>query len=61
MSPLQLRYPTTVGPEQSKIAEEQRKDLKSKFMKMIVVPKEETNTSFKEIQEHMNKQLEEMN
>lgn len=45
MSPLESRYPTTAGPEYSKISE---KDLKTNFMNIIEDLKEEITKYLKE-------------
>ena len=47
MSPLQPSYATTSGPEYSNIAEVQKR-LKTAFIKMIVVLKQENNKFLKE-------------
>lgn len=52
--------PTTARPEHSNTTEAQEENLKTNFMEMTEVFKEEINKSLKEIQENTNKQLEEM-
>lgn len=49
MSPLQLSYPTTAGPEYASIAETQEKDLKTTYLKITEFLKEEINKSFIEV------------
>lgn len=43
MSPLKPSYPPTAGPESSKTADVQAKDLKTKYRKMMEFVKEEIN------------------
>lgn len=57
MFPLEPSYPTTSGPEYSTIAEAQKR-LKTAFIKMIVVLKQEKNKSLKETQETTKKIIE---
>lgn len=54
MSSTEPRYPTTTGPEYINIAEEQVEILKTKYIKMIEVLKEEINKSLKETHENTN-------
>lgn len=49
MSPLEPSYATRVGAEYSSILEAQEKDLKSNYVKMIEVYKEEMNKSLKKL------------
>ena len=51
MSPLEATYPTTVNPEYSSTAEAQENDLKTNFMKIIEVLKQEINKSLKKSRE----------
>ena len=61
MPPPEPSYPTAANSECSSTVEAQENQLKTNFMKMIEVFKEDMNKSLKEIQENRNKQLEEMN
>jgi hypothetical protein len=45
VSPLEPSYPATAGSEYSNIAEAQEKDIKTAFMNMIEVFKDEMNKS----------------
>ena len=51
MSPLEANNSATAGPENCSIAEAQEKGLKTAFMNMIKVLKEEMNKPLKEIYE----------
>ena len=54
--------PTTAGPEYPSITEAQEKDLKTNYMKIIEVLKEEMDKSFNEIQDkNKQKKMEEIN
>lgn len=48
MSPQEPRSPTTAGPEWSNTAATQEKDLKTNYLKMKVVLKDEMSKSLKE-------------
>lgn len=56
MSSLEPSYPTTVGPEYSKIAKTQEKDININYINIIEVLKEGINKHLKEGQENTNKQ-----
>ena len=58
MSPSEHSYPTTATSKYSNTAEAQEEDLKTNFMKMIGILKEEMNKSLKEIQENTKKKIE---
>ena len=60
VAPTEPSSPTTARPEHSNTTEAQEENLKTNFMEMTEVFKEEINKSLKEIQENTNKQLEEM-
>ena len=49
MSPLESSYSITAGPEYSKVAEAEDKDLKTKYMKVVEVLDKEMNKSLEEI------------
>jgi hypothetical protein len=57
MAPPESRYPTTTILGCPNIHEAQENYLKSNLMKMIEVFKEETNKSYKEIQENKIKEI----
>lgn len=48
MSPQEPRSPTAAGPERSNTAATQEKDLKTNYLKMKVVLKDEMSKSLKE-------------
>ena len=53
--------PTTASPEHTNTPENQKADLKSYLMKIIVSFKEDINDPLKEIQENTVKQVKELN
>ena len=59
-SQLCLNIPTAV-PEYPNIAKAQVKDLKTNYMKILKIFKEEMNKFLKEIEENTNQQLKEIN
>lgn len=62
MFSIEPSYPTRAGPEYSSIAETQGKNLKTNYLKMIEVLKEEMNKSFNEIQnKNKTKKFEKIN
>jgi hypothetical protein len=54
MIPSEPTYPTKTSPEYSNTAEMQEKNLKTNFLKMINILREEMNKYFKGIQENTN-------
>ena len=61
MSAPEPSYPMPERPEYSNASEAQEDDLKTNFMKMKAVLKEEMKKSLKEIEEKTNKKLDEIN
>ena len=50
----EARYPTTACPEYSNTVKTQENNLKTNFMEMTVVLKEEKNKTLQEMQENKN-------
>ena len=61
MSLLESSNPTTAGSENSNVAEAQEKDLKTAFLNILELLKEEMSRYPQEIDENTKKQWEEMN